>query len=56
MVGGHTSAAEPSQSKREQTKALAYRPTTSVTEPTPTKGTEASPEYRPCLSARYHSD
>ena len=59
MVGGHTTEAEPSPTKeqrRYQTNVLAYRPATSVTEPKPTKGTEASSEQRPCLSARYHSD
>jgi hypothetical protein len=51
--------AEPSPTKeqrRDQTNGIDYRPANSVTEPTPTKGTEASPEQRPCLSARHHSD
>jgi hypothetical protein len=44
----------PKEQRRNQINALTYRPATTAAETTPTKGTGARPEQRPCLSARHH--
>jgi hypothetical protein len=44
------------EEKRDQTKVLAYRPPTTVTELTPTKGIEGRPYQRTCLLAPQHCD
>ena len=51
----YLSPRRPSEQRRSQTNALAYRPATRVTEPTPTKGKEVKPDQLPYLSARIHS-
>jgi hypothetical protein len=48
---GHTVAAEAGR-----VPGGTYRTAITVTEPTPSKGTEERPDQRPCLSARHHSD